>query len=86
MRPPAATSRRLSPGVTTPGLIFWRSTRHLMEESRYPDKINTNETCRCRRCTSLPMMGWRDGVFPLTSFYFVVVLSSCFNHCLPVQQ
>ena len=43
MRPPAATSRRLSPGLTTPVLIVWQSTRHLVAESRYPGKINTIE-------------------------------------------
>ena len=44
MRPPAAISRRLSPGVTTPALILWQSTRHRVAESRYPGKTKTKIT------------------------------------------
>ena len=44
MRPAAATSRRFSPRVTTPALIVWQSTRHLVAESRYPGKINSNKS------------------------------------------
>ena len=44
MRPPAAASRGLSPRVTTPALIVWQSTRHLVAESRYPGKISNNKT------------------------------------------
>ena len=39
LRPPAATSRRLSPRVTASALVAWQSTRHLVAESKYPGKI-----------------------------------------------
>ena len=75
MRPPAATSRRLSPRVTTPVLIVWQSTRHLVAENRYPGKINNNKTDvivdgtpRYQRWVGV--MVW---LF-LASFYFVVLL------------
>ena len=44
MRPPAATSRGLSPRVATPASVVWRSTRHLFAEIGYPGKINNHKT------------------------------------------
>ena len=94
MKPPAATSRRLSPRVTTPALMVWQLMRHLVAESRYPGKTNTNKTDVVADRTPR-YQRWAGGMFRffLASSYFVVLLYSCdiahgviLDHCLPVQQ
>ena len=69
-----------SPRSTTPALIRWKSTRHLVAEIRYSGKISTTNKqiknqCRCRRI-SRATMGGRDCLFFQTVAYFLVMLQA----------
>lgn len=53
---PVAMGQGLSPRATTPALIGLQSTRHLVEEYRYPGQINTT-----KRTSLSPFLVHNDG-------------------------
>ena len=95
VRPPTATSRRLSPRVATPALIVGQETRRPVAESRCPGEIGTNKTGVVVDDTPRYQQRWAGGMIcfsePLS------ILPCCcraaisphgveLNRGLPVQQ